>query len=96
MGLEFLRPQLPTAGSYLEHKANGWVRSKLNVLVGPQERLLATVKRRKLASFGHVTCYDRRFKAIRQGTLEGGRGHGRQGKCWMDIPAHGRAHKGLP
>ena len=30
---------------YLEHKANDWVRNKINVLVGPQEPLLATVKR---------------------------------------------------
>ena len=35
--------------SYLEHKTNNWVRSKINFLVGPQEPLLATVKRWKLA-----------------------------------------------
>ena len=56
----------------MEHKANGWVRSKLNVLVGPQERLLATVKRRKLASFGHVTDHDGLPKTILQDILEGG------------------------
>ena len=38
--------------SYLEHKTNDWVRSKINFLVGPQEPLLATVKRRKLSWFG--------------------------------------------
>ena len=38
--------------SYLEHKANNWVWSKVNFLVGPQEPLLATVKRWKLAWFG--------------------------------------------
>ena len=32
---------------YLEHKANDWVRSEINFLVGPQEPLLATVERRK-------------------------------------------------
>ena len=35
--------------SYLENKTNDWVRSTLNILVGPQEPLLATVKRRKLS-----------------------------------------------
>ena len=41
--------------SYLEHKTNDWVRSKINFFVGPQEPLLVTAKRRKLAWFGHVT-----------------------------------------
>ena len=41
--------------SYLEHKTNDWVRSKINSLVGPEEPLLTTVKRRKLVWFGHVT-----------------------------------------
>ena len=43
---------------YLEHKTNDWVQSKINFLVGPQEHLLATVKRWKLAWFGHVTRHD--------------------------------------
>ena len=30
--------------SYLEHKTNGWVRSKINFLVGLHEPLLATIK----------------------------------------------------
>ena len=41
--------------SYLEHKTNDWVRNKISFLVGPGEPFLATVKRRKLARFGHVT-----------------------------------------
>ena len=41
--------------SYLEHKTNDWVWSKINFLVGPQEPLLTTVKRQKLAWFPHVT-----------------------------------------
>ena len=40
--------------SFFEHKTNDWMRSKINFLVGPQERPLATVKRRKLAWFGRV------------------------------------------
>ena len=35
--------------SYLEHKINDWVQSKINILAGPKELLLATVKERKLA-----------------------------------------------
>ena len=69
--------------SYLEHKTNDWVRGKINFLVDPQEPLLATVKRRKLAWFVHVTCHDSLSKTILQGTLEGGRSRGRQRKCWM-------------
>ena len=60
--------------SYLEHKTNDWVRSKINFFVGPQEPLPATGKRRKHAWFGHVTLHD----SILQGTLDGGRRRGRQ------------------
>ena len=70
--------------SYLEHKTNNWMRSKINSFVGPREPLLATVKRRKLAWFGHVTRHDGLSKAILQGTLEGERRRSRQRKCWMD------------
>ena len=43
--------------SYLEHKINNWVRSKVNFLVGPQEPLVVVVKRRTLAWLGmsHAT-----------------------------------------
>ena len=71
--------------SSLEHKTNDWVRSTTSFLVGPQEPLLATVKRRKLAWFGHTSHVTTAFpKNILQGTLEGGRRRGRQSKCWMD------------
>ena len=35
--------------SNLEQKINDWVQSKINFIVGPQEHLLATVQRPKLA-----------------------------------------------
>ena len=70
--------------SYLEHKTNDRVRSMINFLVGPREPVLATVKRRKLARFGHVTPHDSLSKTILQGTLEGWRRRGRQRKCSMD------------
>ena len=70
--------------SYLEHKTNDWERSKINFLVGPQEPLLAIVKRQKLARFAHVTYHEGLSKTILQGTLEGGQHCGQQQKCWMD------------
>ena len=74
----------PLLVSYLEHKINDWVRSKIDFLVGPQEPLLAIVKRRKLAWFEHVTRRDSLSKTILQGTLKAGRRRGWQRKCWMD------------
>ena len=50
--------------SYLEHKTNYWLLSKIIFLVGPQEPLLTTVKSQKLAWFGHLTCPDNLSKAI--------------------------------
>ena len=70
--------------SYLEHKTNDWVRSKIDFLVGPQESLLATVKRRQLAWFGHITRHGSLSKTNLQDTLEGWRRRGRQRKCWMN------------
>ena len=61
---------------YLEHKTNDWVRSKINFLEGTQKPLLATVKRQKLAWFGHVTRHDNLSQTILQGTLEVGRRRG--------------------
>ena len=70
--------------SYLEHKTNEYVRDEVQGLAGPQEPLLATIKRRKLAWFGHVTRHDSLCKTIMQGTIEGGRRRGRQRKSWLD------------
>ena len=47
------------------------VRNKINFLAGAQEPLLATVKRGKLAWFGHVTRRNNLSKSILQGTLQG-------------------------
>ena len=49
-----------------------------------REPLLATVKRRKLSWFGHVSRHDNLSKTILQGILEVGRHHGRQRKYSMD------------
>ena len=58
--------------SYLEHRTNDCVRSQINFLLSPQEPLLATVKRRKLAWFGYVTRHVDLSKAIFQDTSEDG------------------------
>ena len=70
--------------SFLEHEANDLVRIKINSLVGPQEPLLATTKRRKLAWFGHVTRPDSLSETVLRGTLEIGQRCCQQRKCWMD------------
>ena len=59
------------------------MRSKINFPVG-QQKLLATVKRLKLAWFEHVTCHENLSKIILQGTLEGGRRRGREKICWTE------------
>ena len=80
--MKCLRELLRT--SYSEHKTNDWVRSKINSLVGPQEHLLATVKRWKLAWSGHVTRHNSLSRTILQGTLEGWWHCGQQRQCWLD------------
>ena len=63
-----------------ELQTKGWVRSKINFLVGPP----AVVKIRELAWFRYITRYDSLSKTIPRSTLEGGRSRGRQRKCWTD------------
>ena len=67
-----MRKLLPI--SYLEHKTNDRVWSKINFLVGLQEPLLESVKRQKLAWFWHVTRHNSLSKTILWApvTLEGG------------------------
>ena len=76
------------------HKTNDWVRIKVNLIVGSQKPLLATVKRRKLAWFRHVTRLNSLSKTILQRTLEDGRCHGQLRKClssptWSTRPTTG-------
>jgi hypothetical protein len=70
--------------SWTEHKTNVYVRTRVEALAGPQEPLLATVKRRKLSWYGHVTRHQSLAKTILQGTLEGSRRRGRQRKNWFE------------
>ena len=70
--------------SYREHKTNAFIRECIENLAGPQEPLLATIKRRKLSWFGHVNRHNNLPKTIMQGTVEGSRRRGRQRKSWFD------------
>ena len=65
-------------------KSNDFVKNQVTALAGPQEPLLALVKKRKLSWFGHVTRHNSLPKTVLQGTLEGGRRRGRQAKCFLD------------
>ena len=70
--------------SWADRKTNDFVREQVETLAGPQEPLLAIIKRRKLAWYGHVTRHNSIPKTVLQGTLEGGRRRGRQTKSWLD------------
>ena len=68
---------------YTEHRTNNDIREEISAFTGRQEPLLAIVKRRKLAWFGHTTRHDSLCKTVLQGTVDGGRRRGRQRKSWM-------------
>ncbi len=70
--------------SYKDHITNEVVRSRIKQAIGPFEDLLATVKRRKLRWYGHVSRSSGISKTILQGTVQGGRKKGRQRKRWED------------
>ena len=70
--------------SYKDHVTNEEVRAKIQQAIGPHEDLLTIAKRRKLQWYGHVSCSPGPAKTILQGTVKGGRRHGRQRKRWED------------
>ena len=90
--------------SYLEHKINDWVRSKINSVVGPWELFWQLSRDGNLHPwFTHVTCHISLSKTMLQGMYLGG-----WAAPWsaeemlivqhrrVDIPSHARtAHKGL-
>lgn len=69
-------------GNNKKNNEFGWKR--VESFVGHQEPLLATVKREKMAWFGHITRHDSLCKTIMQGTVEGGGRSGRQRKNGLD------------
>ena len=68
--------------SYKDHVTNEEVRANNQQAIAPHEDLLTIVKRRKLQWYGHVSCSS--GKTILQGTVKGGRRHGRQRKRLED------------
>ena len=67
--------------SYKDHVTNEEVRTKIQQAIGPHEKLLTMVKRRKLQWYGHVS---RSSITILQGTVKGERRQGRQRERWED------------
>ena len=73
--------------SYKDRITNEQVLNTIIKHIGPYEDLLATVKRRKLKWYGHVTISDGLTKVILQGTVEGSRRRDNPKKSWIDnIP----------
>ena len=58
--------------------------AEIQLVIGPHEYLLTTVKRRKLKWYGHVSRSLGPDKTILRGTVKGGRRQGRQRKRWED------------
>ena len=69
---------------YTEHRTNSYVEQEIKAKAGKQEPLLSTVRRRKLAWFGHVTRHNNLAKTILQGSVHGQRKRGRPRKAWFD------------
>ena len=67
-----------------DHVTYEEVHAKIQQATGPREDLLTTIKRRKLQWYGHVSRSSGLTKTILQGTVKGGRRHGRQKKRWED------------
>ena len=55
----------------------------LDLIMGPQELLLTTVRWRKLVWFGYVTGHDTLSKAILQETVKGNKHRGCKRKSWV-------------
>jgi len=69
---------------YTAHSTNTSIWDEVTQVVGPQEHLLAIVKRRKLTWYGHVNRSGGLANTILQGGVEGKRGRGRPRTTWLD------------
>ena len=81
---EFTCPRKLLRISRLEHKTNNWMRSKISSFMGPQEPLLAPVK--KFETCMVRACHTLQHPPQNQppGHLGGGPRRGRHEKCWID------------
>ena len=70
--------------SYKDHVTNEEVCAKIQHANRPHEDLLTIALRRKLQWYGHVSQLSGLAEIILQGTVKGGRKHGRQRKRWED------------
>ena len=70
--------------SYKDRITNEKVEEMVRRAAGPFEKLLRTVRKRKLKWFGHVTRGSGLAKTILQGTVPGKRGQGRPRRQWGD------------
>ena len=70
--------------SYEDHVTNKEVCAKIQQAIGPHEDFLAILKRCKMQWYGHVPCSSGLARTILQGTVKGGRRHGRLRKKWED------------
>ena len=67
------------------HTKNSEIRNRIQDLAGPIESFLATVKRKKLTWFGHVTrAKGTLANTILQGIVEGSRSRGRPRRQWTN------------
>ena len=73
--------------SYKDRITNEHARKTITTHIGQYEDLLATVKRRKLKWYGHVTRSNGLTKVILQRTVEGKRRRGRPTEKWIDTIA---------
>ena len=67
-----------------DHVTNAEVHAEIQQAIGPHKGLLTIVKRRKLQWYGHVSRPSGLAKTILQGTVKGGKRHGRQRKRWEE------------
>ena len=75
---------MPLQDTTHDHVIIEEVCAKIQLTIGPHERLLTIEKRRKLQWYGHVSRSSGLAKTILQGTVKGGRRQGRQRKRWED------------
>ena len=66
-----------------QRKPNDYVFKKIIEAIGSVEPLLSTIKRRKLAHFGHTIRHESLHKVIMKGFIEGKRKQGRSRTNWV-------------
>ena len=70
-----------TRTSWKERKTNSKVLKQLGL---KDTEIVITVKRRKLAYYGHIRRHNTIQKTILEGKIEGKRGRGRRRKSWIE------------